>query len=227
MAIQDALNQLAKKPLKYKLGVMAGVLVGIGVIYYQLMWSSLSETKGQEERRKSSLIEKQRKLNKDLEEQKRLAQQNEELQRSIRDNQKALPTEAELPAFFDHLQRKAGDSGVNIRRWERREEKDVDIYIRVPVYMEISGTYYNIMRYFALLGPQTKDALQLEGEGEGAAERVDERIVSIENLSLGDIKLKDGEVELTAKLTASTFRQQGSSPDATAATSKGTAKKGK
>lgn len=206
MALRDSINELGKQTPQYKAMVLIAVLLGLGALYYQFWHSGLADERAELERRRDGQLDKQRKLNKDLQDQKLLAQQNEELQRIIRDNQKALPTEAELPAFFDHLQRKAGDAGVNIRRWERREEQDVDIYIRVPVEMEINGTFYNITRYFALLGPQQKDPLM---EPEEDDERVDERIVSIENLELGSPTLRDGEVFLTAKFVASTFRQQG------------------
>lgn len=202
----DFVSQLAKKSPQYKLGVMAAILAVFGFLYYQFMYLDMEEQQSRLQRKKRNLATEQAKLNTDLADKKRLAEKNEELQRTIRDNQKALPTEAELPSFFDHLQRKAGDAGVNIRRWDRNPEEDVDIYIRVPVGMEITGTFYNIMRYFSLLGP---DAASNSAPANGdAGSRVDERIVSIENLSLGETTLKDGEVVLTAKFVASTFRQQ-------------------
>lgn len=209
MALRDAINDLGKQTPQYKAMVLAGVLLGLGAIYYQFWYSDLDDQKGSLESRRTMQLDKQRKLAKDIEDQKLLAQKNDELQRIIRDNQKALPTEAELPAFFDHLQRKAGDAGVTIRRWEQRPEEDVDIYIRVPVDMEVSGTFYNIMKYYALLGPHHNDPLMNAANEDDDKERVDERIVSIENLDLGGSSLLDGEVVLVAKFTASTFRQLG------------------
>lgn len=206
MASNDFLNQLAKKSAGYKAGVFLGVVVFVGVLYYQFGYSSMVEERDGLANRKRTLLTSQAKLDKDLADKKKLAEQNEELQRTIRDNQKALPTEAELPAFFDHLQRKAGDAGVNIRRWDRRPENDVDIYIRVPVDVEITGSFHGIMRYFALLGD---DSRPVESSDSDSGARVDERIVSIENLYLGDSKRQDGQVVLTARFTASTFRQQG------------------
>ena len=206
MAGNDFLNQLAKKSAGYKVGVFFGALVFVGVLYYQFGYASMLEERDGLANRQRTLSQEQERLDKDLADKKRLAEQNEELQRTIRDNQKALPTEAELPAFFDHLQRKAGDSGVTIRRWVRKPEKDVDIYIRVPVDVEITGTFHGIMRYFALLGDEARP---VEGSDTEGGSRVDERIVSIENLYLGDAKRQDGQVLLTARFTASTFRQQG------------------
>ncbi len=203
MASNDFVNQLAKKSLAYKAMVLLGVLAFFGFFYYQFMYSGMVEEHDQLAQRKQDLVDKQAKLNKDLDDKKKLAEKNEELQEKIRTNQKALPTEAELPSFFDHLQRKAGDAGVSIQRWDRQKEKGVEIYIQVPVAMEITGSFYNIMRYFSLLGGSSRSL-----DSSSAASRVDERIVSIENLSLGTATLKDGEIVLTAKFVASTFRQQ-------------------
>lgn len=205
MAKSELLEQLAKKSPQYKAGVTLAILAVFGLLYYQFFYSSMLEERDSLEQRKDELTKTQSKLAEELTDKKRLAEQNEELQRTIRDNQRALPTEAELPSFFDHLQRKAGDAGVSIRRWDRRKEKSVDMYIQVPVEVEITGTFHAIMRYFSLLGVDKPAA------GRTTA-RVDERIVSIEDLYLGEAKLKDGDLLLTAKFTASTFRQQEAAP---------------
>lgn len=218
------LQKLAKKSPQYKVGLLVlALLLGLGV-YYQACYSELSAQEDTVDQRKSSLLAQERTLDKQLIEQEELTARYEELQRSIRDNQKALPSEAELPAFYDHLQRKAGDTGVSILKWDRMDEQAVDIYIRVPVSVEISGTFYEVMHYFSLLGPQKKDELQAAGTGDNTeGPRIDERIVSIENLELGTAKLKDGELILKAKFVASTFRQN----EAEGASGKPGAKPGK
>ncbi len=218
MAGKDILNQLAKSPPLHKLALLAVAAGIVGAGYYQFSYSDLVEKRTNLENRKAGQLQQQRKLNNELKEQKKLAQKNEELQRDIRDNMKALPTKAELPAFFDHLQRKAGDSGVTIQRWERKKEEALDIYIRVPVEIELRGSFYSIMHYFALLGPRSEDSTALltsrGGDGE-KSERVDERIVSIENLELTNPKLEDGELQLSAKFVASTFRLAAPPPGTT------------
>ena len=207
-ASSSILQTLAKKSPQYKLALLGLALVLCGVVYYQFWYSDLSTEEENASRRKNSLLAQQRKLDKDLADQDQLLGKYEELKRSIRDNQKALPTEAELPAFYDHLQRKAGDADISISKWELMEEQPVDIYIRVPVAVEIVGSFHEIMHYFALLGPKEKDELQAAGTGDDTAgTRIDERIVTIENLELGKARMQDGEIVLDAKFVASTFRQ--------------------
>lgn len=209
-ASSNILQQLAKKSPQYKLALLVLALLLAGGGYYQFRYSGLQVDEDNVNQSKDSLLAQQRRFDKELVEQEKLRDRYEELKRSIRDNQKALPTEAELPALYDHLQRKAADTGVTIQKWDRMDEQPVDIYIRVPVNIEVSGSFYEIMHYFSLLGPQRQDALQAAGKDgkKKAGPRIDERIVSIDNLELGKAKLQDGEVILEAKFVASTFRQK-------------------
>ncbi len=105
-----------------------------------------------------------------------------------------------MPAFFDHLQRKAGEAGVNLRRWDRKAEEPVGEYVKVPVSIEMTGTFYQLLRYFSLLSPS------------GASSAANERIVSVENIELRDPKIENDAVLLTARFTASTFRQDSDAP---------------
>lgn len=198
-----AFDDLAKKSLQYRLGVLAFVIGAILVVYYFALRGPDSEEQANLASQQNRLLADQRKLDKDLEEMRRLARVYVELEQSIRDNQRALPTEAELPAFFDHLQRKAVDAGVTIRRWSRLEEQPIDMYIRVPVQVEVGGNFFNIMKYFYLLGPPQGGSVPSDAE----TVRISERIVSVEDLSLGDSAVIDGELQLKAHFVASTFRQ--------------------
>lgn len=196
-------DDLAKKSLSYRLGLLAFLLGAMLAAYYLTVRSPASEERDNLGSRQSSLLSTQRKLDNDLAEMHRQARVYVALEQSIRDNQRALPTEAELPAFFDHLQRKAVDAGVTIRRWSRLEEEPIDMYIRVPVHVEVQANFFNLMKYFYLLGPPQVGATQDNAE----SLRINERIVSVEDLELGTPAVVDGTVKLTARFVASTFRQ--------------------
>lgn len=209
------------KPTKFKVGVFVGVAVLLGGAYWQVFYSGLTEDVDSAKSSRQTLIREQKKLDADLVEYKRLRERNDELQQTIRDNQRALPSEAELPAFFDHLQRRAGEAGVNIKKWVRKAEAPVESFIRVPVDIEIAGTYYQVLRYFSLLGPAAESEVPSTpptGPDGEATDPVDEagtitdRIVSIENLSIGPSAIRNDEVILIAKFTASTFRQAEAAP---------------
>ncbi|TMQ09686.1 MAG: hypothetical protein E6J91_29455 [Deltaproteobacteria bacterium] len=125
------------------------------------------------------------------------------LRELIEKNQTALPSAPELPAFFETLQHKVAESGVEIHKWTNRGEEPIETFVKVPVDIEISGTFMQIKRFFASL-------IQHDirpGQADDAADDR-ERVVSIENLALATPTVRNREILLTAKFTAVTFRQE-------------------
>ena len=126
----------------------------------------------------------------------------------IDENQKALPTEAELPAFFETLEPQGASSPASrSTRGSRLPEEPVETFVKVPVEIEITGTFMQIKKFFASLRAE-------EGAGRRAGRRAAtdveerERIVSIENLALTEPGRAQPRDRLTAKFTASTYRQE-------------------
>lgn len=125
-------------------------------------------------------------------------------------DQAALPTEAEVPAFFETLERKVKESGVEIAKWTKRAEEPIESFVKVPVEIEITGTFMQIKRFFASLvqkGVSPSQGNEREAtKGNEGEER--ERIVSIESLVISQPLVRNREIVLAAKFTAVTFRQE-------------------
>ena len=201
MARRDYAAELAKKPLGYKAGVLAAVLAVMGFFYWQFFYSTLSDerTTLTTERKK---LAKQEKQLKDREKAwLELLQQKELLDAQLQENRITLPASSELPAFFMHLQKQAAAAGVTVTSWTRRNEAAVETYVRVPVSIKLTGTFYQISNYFRLLS-QT------------------DRIISVSGLSLKPGRVKNEEIILEAAFTAVTFRQKDRPPDTTLADQK-------
>jgi type IV pilus assembly protein PilO len=199
MAGKGFLDNIPKWSSGQKLMALLAPPVLVGLLYYQFGYVASSEQQAALESQQTDLLSQQSQLDRDLDIKAKLMQRMEELEQNIRANERALPTSAELPAFFDFLQRRAGEAGVSIRKWDQQSSEKVDIYVRVPVKIEVAGGFSSLVRFFYLLGPVGKDS------GQGSREAVDERIVSVEDLALGEAKVEDGEVMLVAKLVAATF----------------------
>jgi type IV pilus assembly protein PilO len=127
----------------------------------------------------------------------------DELRVELARHQAALPTEAEVPAFFETLERKVKESGVEITKWTKRTEEPIESFVKVPVEIEITGTFMQIKRFFASLVQKHVTA----GDG---AER--ERIVSIESLLISQPQVQSREIVLAARFVAVTFRQDMRAP---------------
>jgi type IV pilus assembly protein PilO len=201
----SAMQDFAKLPRQQK--ILVFVLIGglLGALYYQVRYKSLKSRLEQTEQAHQNQISQNRKLEADIPKFEALKTQMTRLKRAIDENQKALPTEAELPAFFDLLNRKVTESGVQITSSHRLKEEPIEKFVKVPVDVEMTGTFMQIKKFFASLQPKKKHP----GEQVASADNVEEkeRLVSIENLSLGNPVVKNHEIVLTAKFTMVTYRQ--------------------
>lgn len=203
MASSGALADFARMPTQRKVlvFVVAGLLLGL--VYFRFVLSSLNEDLTQAEQAYQSSLQTERRLTENLPKFDALKKERTELNEMISRNQKALPTESEMPAFFDTLERKVRESGVEISKWTKRPEEPIEKFVKVPVEYEIVGTFMQIKRFFWSLLPR-------ESEDGKAIDR--ERIVSIEGLQLTNPTLRNREVVLSAKFTAVTFRQADLAP---------------
>ncbi|MBN2575942.1 MAG: type 4a pilus biogenesis protein PilO [Deltaproteobacteria bacterium] len=111
-----------------------------------------------------------------------------QLQQEQRDLLKALPKKAEIPTFLSNLQEQAELSGLEIISLRIDAENPMELYIRIPVRIEVRGTYHSITKFF-------KNLSELP------------RIVNVESLSLGVERAVAGtSPRLRAKFVAATFR---------------------
>ncbi len=200
----------ARLPTQRKVLVFVVIGAALGALYYQFGFHSLKAKLEDAENQHNANLAQNNKLAGDIKDFNDLKPTVNRLKAQIDQNEKALPNESELPAFFETLNRKVTESGVQVNRSTQKPEETVESFIKVPVDFEISGTFMQIKRFFASLVPHKKHAGQGDpqpGNGDPAVEE-HERIVSIENLALTDPQIKNREIVLTAKFTAMTFRQE-------------------
>ena len=111
-----------------------------------------------------------------------------QLQQEQRELLKALPKKAEIPTFLSNLQEQAELAGLEIVSLTIEAENPMDLYIRIPVRIEVRGTYHTITKFF-------KNLSELP------------RIVNVEDLSLSVEKAELGaSPRMRAKFIAATFR---------------------
>jgi type IV pilus assembly protein PilO len=200
----------ARMPTRQKVLVFIAIGGLLAAIYWQFGYKSLVADLEAARNENNAKKAQNAKLEKDIPEFAKLQAHMLTLQKMIDENQKALPSEAELPAFFETLNRKMLESGVEVVRSKQGKEEPVETFVKVPIEYEIQGTYTQIKKFFASLVPKKKKpgekAEPLPGGEQPIEER--ERIVSIENLALTAPVVRNREIRLTAKFTASTYRQE-------------------
>lgn len=205
-----AVADFARLPTRQKVMIFVVAGLVIGGLYWQFVYKGLEADLQAANNENGSKIALNKKLENDIVEFERLQARMVTLRRIIEENQKALPTEAELPAFFETLNRKVLESGVEVIRSKQGKEEPIETFVKVPIEYEIQGTYVQIKKFFASLVPKKKQPGEQTSAEPGGEQGVpdQERIVSIENLSLTNPVVRNREIRLTAKFTASTYRQE-------------------
>ena len=111
-----------------------------------------------------------------------------QLQQEQRDLLKALPKKAEIPTFLSNLQEQAELSGLEIVTLSIDAENPMELYVRIPVRIDVRGTYHSITKFF-------KNLSELP------------RIVNVEHLSLSIEKVEySASPRMRARFVAATFR---------------------
>ena len=215
MASSGAMAELVRLPVQRKVLLFALVGAVIGLGYWKLVYKSLDEQVATARAEHTNKVQTNKRLADDIPKYEDLRAHMARQRELIEQNQAALPSEAEVPAFFETLQHKVAESGVEIRKWTNRGEEPVESFVKVPVEVELTGTFMQIKRFFASLIQRDVRPARTSGDRASAAparevheREVHERIVSIENLALTSPTVKNRELILTAKFTAVTFRQE-------------------
>ena len=198
--MNDFLQKLTRLKTPVKIAATAGLVAIILGVYGGLFYLDVEDQiKGARTRQEQLKGEKD-----NYEKRKReyQAYRNEltQLQLEQRELLKALPKKAEIPTFLSNLQEQAELAGLEIVSLTIEAENPMELYIRIPVRIEVRGTYHSITKFF-------KNLSELP------------RIVNVENLTLSVEKADPGvSPRMRAKFVAATFRyrdQEGSSEGGT------------
>ena len=208
MASSGFIADFAKKPPQYKAVVFGGIALALGFVYFKFGYSPLKEKLEQGHQDSEQMLSRSQRMDNDLVKFKELRTRMDQLQKVIDENQKVLPSESELPAFFETLNRKVTEAGVQVTKWQRKKEETLGQFIKVPVDVEITGTFFQIKRFMASLVQRDVRPSAAANDGGTPLNEAHERVVSIEDLSLADPKVKNREIVMVAKFVASTYRQE-------------------
>lgn len=107
-------------------------------------------------------------------------------QRNKAELMKVLPESAEYHAFLSSVQTVANLVGVELVGWTPREEVPEQFYARVPMQLELRGRFHQLAKFFYNVGQS-------------------ERIINMENISIREPKVRDGDVYVSVSVLATAF----------------------
>jgi Tfp pilus assembly protein PilO len=184
----ELIERFSRQPTSTKVATFVGIAAAMGLLYWYFFYADLQDQLKQQQATARKLAQEDERLKQRKQQYRELLDKKKTIEDALSSNQISLPASSELPSFFVSLQSQAIAANVQLVKWTRRDEKPVDNYVKVPVEMDVRGDFYQIMNYFKLLH-ETK------------------RIITVEDLVIGDGKREGGRYLLSAHFVASTFRQ--------------------
>jgi type IV pilus assembly protein PilO len=183
-------DRIASMALAAKIGILVGVIALMGAGYWYFLYGDMMDEKDQ-------LTREAEKLNKEKKEyekrkQEYLAFRNEV--NSLLEEQKellrVLPKRDDIEQFIENVQAQIELSGLSKVSSVREAAQPVEMYVKIPIRMSLTGTYHQINRFFSNVGNL-------------------KRIVNIEDLQLAptaDSGINASGNQLKANFVATTFQ---------------------
>ncbi|HEY4186255.1 MAG TPA: type 4a pilus biogenesis protein PilO [Polyangia bacterium] len=193
--MEELLRKLRKLTPAKKAGVTAGVVLLAALVDYQFFYSDASARIASARAHETDLQDEMSGYARRRGEYLGFRAELEDLQKEQRELLRVLPKRAEIPSFLASVQEQAELVGLEVLSVDIGQEAPQDQYLRIPVKMEVRGTYHQVARFF-------RNVSELQ------------RIVDVENLSLAPDKDKVVGIDLQggtppklrAKFVAATFR---------------------
>jgi type IV pilus assembly protein PilO len=188
--MQNFFDRFAALTLAAKLGIIGGLVVVMTGGYWYFFYSDmqdeqahlesdrarLEKEKHEYERRKQEYLAFRNEVNSLLEEQKELL--------------RVLPKADDIEQFIENVQAQIELSGLSKVESIREAAQPVEMYVKIPIKMSLTGSFHQINRFFKQVGEL-------------------KRIVNIEDLALDPVSIAPSSPEqqnlLKANFTATTF----------------------
>jgi len=145
-------DRIASLALAAKIGILIGVVVLMGAGYWYFLYGDMMDEKDQ-------LTHEAEKLNKEKKEyekrkQEYLAFRNEvsALLEEQKELLRVLPKRDDIEQFIENVQAQIELSGLSKVSSVREAAQPVEMYVKIPIRMSLTGTYHQINRFFSNVG---------------------------------------------------------------------------
>ena len=185
--LKELLNRILDLPQQQKLGILAGLVVGILLLDYYFFYSPASDEisrLAQEIQNNGSERDKKRKEVANL---PKLKGQMHQLEGMLKEAVAQLPDRKEIPDLLSSISTKVKEAGLDILVFRPRVESLQEFYAEIPVDIVVRGGYHNVATFFDEVGRLN-------------------RLVNIANIELRNPRATGDQVVMEASTVATTFR---------------------
>jgi len=189
------MDQLIKLSVKKKVAVLVILVLLVGIVFWFFFHSPLREELAGLKNSNAILQQQKADANRRKATYEKDRAKRDELKKTITQQLRALPSEAEMSSFLNSLNTQAELVGLEIVSVKPQREEISKYYAKIPVQLELTGTFHQLAKFFYLVGNL-------------------DRIINIENISFKLKTIEESGAVLSANVLATTFRsiQESSNP---------------
>jgi len=181
------LEQLTKTPPAKKVFFLLLAIMALGALFLFFGYFPVSEELSQLERKHSSLQKKLQNAERKRKTYEEDRLKRDDLKKASTKQLQMLPPDTEMSSFLNNINVQADLVGLKILSVNPLSEESAEYYARIPVKLKLEGSFHQLTKFFYLVGNL-------------------DRIINIENIRLGNTKLDESGVFMTAEVMATTFR---------------------
>lgn len=188
--MSDTLNTIVEMPLAKKAGMLGGGIMAVAVLFYLLVYSSLSEQYSKLDRDvngpqglKSSIAKEQGVAGNIVKFRAEVARLDIELDKAL----KELPDKKEVDLLLARISDKATAAGLDISSFKPQGERKREFYAEQPVEISVNGSYHQVASFFDEVGRL-------------------ERIVNLDRFHVKEPVSSDEGISISTTVMATAFR---------------------
>ena len=185
--MKELLDRILALPRQQRIGILAGLIIGLLALDYFFLYSPQSLTISQLTENIGKMQQERDKKKQLVANLPRLEQQLKELDGRLRQAVAQLPDQKEIPDLLSNISSKATESGLEILMFRPRAENPQDFYSEIPVDVVVRGGFHELVAFFDEVGKLN-------------------RLVNIRNIEIRNPKVQGERVSLDATTLATTFR---------------------
>jgi type IV pilus assembly protein PilO len=181
-------DSIIKLPTPQKLGIIAGVIVLIFVLYWKIGYQPTMKQIAANESTLAKLTREMKNKQRIAEDYEKFKEEKERIQEDLKRYVAKLPDKKEIPDLLKSISNMSQEAGLEVLLFKPQGEQPAEYYSRVPVELQFIGSYHRIGMFFYYVGTLS-------------------RIVNIENFSITNAQKKSkDEFLLSTSCVATTYR---------------------
>lgn len=180
-------NKVAKLNRNHKIGICAAAVLVPLIAFYFLAFAPKNEKISQLKKQQQQLEQEIRAVEKQAANLKKHEAEMAETNLMFKMASNFLPQQQEIPSLLTNISSKGTNSGLEVFFFKPKGEEIQEFYAKIPVEIKVNGPYHNV-------GVFLDEISKLS------------RIVSVDNISMGNPKKVDGEMILDTTFKLVTYR---------------------